>query len=65
MSSLIAKNLLPTYHNLVDTAVGEDREGPLVQVHDGVVGPLVPAVAPTGLLAHLLTTGSVCRPTIR
>ena len=65
MSSWIVKNLILTYHNLVDTAVGEDREGPLVQVHDGVVGPLVPAVAPTGLLAHLLTTGSVCRPTIR
>ena len=65
MSSLILKSLILTYYNLVDTAVGEDREGPLVQVHDWVVGPLVPAVAAQGLLAHLLTTGSVCSPTIR
>ena len=65
MSYLILKNHILTYHNLVDAAVGEDREGPLVQVHDGVVGPLVPGVGARGLLGHLLTTGSVCSPTIR
>ena len=65
MSSLIVKNLILTYHNLVDTAVGEDREGPLVQVHDGVVGPLVPELVANGPFCHLLTTGSVCSPTIR
>ena len=57
--SLIVKGLALTYYHFVDAAVGQDREGPLVQVHDGVVGPLVPGVAARGLLGYLLTTGSV------
>ena len=63
--SLVAQSLALTYYHFVDAAVGQDGEGPLVQVHDGVVGPLVPGVGARGLLGHLLTTGSVCRPTIR
>ena len=57
--------LIPTYYDLIDTAIGQGGERSLVQVHDGVVGPLVPEVGAKGFLGHLLTTGSVCSPTIR
>ena len=41
-SAASLNSLTLTYYHLVHAAVGQDREGPLVQVHDGVVGPLVP-----------------------
>ena len=57
--------LIPTYYDLIDTAIGQGGERSLVQVHDGVVGPLVPELVANGPFCHLLTTGSVCSPTIR
>ena len=54
-----------TYYDLIDTAIGQGGERSLVQVHDGVVGPLVPELVANGPFCHLLTTGSVCSPTIR
>ena len=49
----------PTYYDLIDTAIGQGGERSLVQVHDGVVGPLVPELVANGPFCHLLTTGSV------
>ena len=57
--------LIPTYYDLIDTAVGQGGERSLVQVHDRVVGPLVPELVANGPFCHLLTTGSVWSPTIR
>ena len=41
--------LILTYHHFVNTTVCQDGKGPLVQVHYGVVGPLVPGVPARGL----------------